>query len=320
MPRTPFTAALLLGLASLSWAQEQVAVRFEVNDALVKERNLPDVEVAVKTSADGEPIASGRTDATGSWATELPRGTCYVTYAHPGYVTIEDTEVEVREAGQVVTISLLPALESEGGEEGEAGEAVPLRVELILNWGSDPDTQVKDADSHLWVAGNQAHVYFAHKEDTAPNGSPLALDVDDMDWGGPETITLTDSPPGEYVYWVHDYSGGDEHLGASDVVVRLIEGNLLVAEYRCDPAVDARLWRPFKSLTIDDAHQLTIVDWTAEEIAAGAPVHLPDAVEGAIRADEGAGLSLSEAMACTGTFLAVVIALLVAGFLFGKAL
>ena len=245
----PAVVALLLGLATLASAQETTPVRFQVNDALVKDSNLAGVTVRVAASEGEDAFAEGVTDDSGGWVAEaLPLGTCYVTYAKPGYVTIEATEVEVRGDGQVVTISLLPALESEGGPDGEP---LPLRVELILNWGSDPQRHVKDADSHLCSSDGQVHVFYADKHGVAANGSPLELDVDDMDWGGPETVTLNDSPPGTYLYWVHDYTGSIQHLGDSDVVVRLIEGNTLLAEYRCEPTLTARLWRPFKQLVID---------------------------------------------------------------------
>ena len=55
------------------------------------------------------------------------------------------------------------------------------------------------------LRGGGPHVYYKSRS-TKP-GTTSELDVDDTDWGGPETITLTNPAKGSYLYWVHDYSG-----------------------------------------------------------------------------------------------------------------
>jgi len=68
--------------------------------------------------------------------------------------------------------------------------------------------------------------------------------VDDTDWGGPETVTLTDPPPGSHVYWVHDYSGPPATLGTSDVVVRVVIGEQEAGEFRILRGVTQRSSSP----------------------------------------------------------------------------
>ena len=126
----------------------------------------------------------------------------------------------------------------------EATESGGREVRIILNWGSRPD-QVRDADSHVACpcGGPGRHVYYQNRTHEAAEHK-VELDVDDTDWGGPETITLTRPVPGTYLYWVHDYSGPPATLGASDVVVRVVIGAEEAGEFRVFKGVTKRAWRP----------------------------------------------------------------------------
>jgi hypothetical protein len=147
-----------------------------------------------------------------------------VSYRLEGYVPYTSESTEVREDGQLVTVSLSRML--------EATESSGREVRIILNWGSRPD-QVKDADSHVACpcGSGLGHVYFQNRTHEEPEHE-VELDVDDTDWGGPETITLTRPVPGTYVYWVHDFSGPPATLGASDVVVHVVIGSHEAGEFR----------------------------------------------------------------------------------------
>jgi uncharacterized protein YfaP (DUF2135 family) len=80
------------------------------------------------------------------------------------------------------------------------------RILIRLDWGMSPS----DLDSHLSGpdgAGARFHCFFVDK---TPTGF-VTLDVDDVTSFGPETITISqDTPgsfePGDYHYWVHDYT------------------------------------------------------------------------------------------------------------------
>src|SRR5262245_26650083 len=124
-------------------AADGVLVRFELNDALVKGRVLSGVSVSVARPGGGGAVSAGQTGADGRWATRLAPGTYEVSYRLEGYGSYTSEATEVREEGQLVTVSLSPVV--------EATEAMARDVRLILNWGSRSD-QVKDADSHLACA------------------------------------------------------------------------------------------------------------------------------------------------------------------------
>jgi len=249
-------------------------VTFVVNDATVKDKALPGVRVLVAPSAGAEPLVAGATDSSGRFECHLAPGTYAVSYVLPGYVAIPDSPTAITGDGQVITTTLSMMLEAEGATAGVR------RVRVILNWGSDP-SQVKDADSHLLCPCGDptAHVYYAAKEH-AGTDHEVDLDVDDTDWGGPETVTLHDPPPGDYRYWVYDYSGDRATLGQSDVVVRVLVGDELTAEYRAPASATQRAWWPFKSLTVGADLVPRVMPFSEEELAAGADRVLPAGHEG----------------------------------------
>jgi hypothetical protein len=51
-----------------------------------------------------------------------------------------------------------------------------------------------------------------------------ALDVDDTNSYGPETVTITEQRPGVYRYAVHHYAGGSS-LSSSGAVVQVYRGS-----------------------------------------------------------------------------------------------
>lgn len=246
-----------------------LSVHFELNDAQVKGLALGGVAVRVESS--GQTVASGQTGADGRWAARLAAGTYQVSYRLDGYVPYTSSGTEVNEDGQVVTVSLSRLLEAteEGGRD----------VRIILNWGSRRD-QVRDADSHLACAcgAPDGHVYYQHRLH-GRDGHKVELDVDDTDWGGPETITLTQPAAGSYVYWVHDYSGPPATLGASDVVVRVVIGSQEAGEFRIFKGVGRRSWRPFKAIEVSPEGRPTLLRFTEDEIAEGADLIVPGGLQ-----------------------------------------
>jgi hypothetical protein len=261
----------LAGPAVLAAAQAAapapVTVRFELNDAQVKGRALEGVAVRVSAASGGGEVASGRTGAEGSFAARLAPGTYQVSYRLEGYVPYTSGATEVREDGQLVTVSLSRLL--------EATESGGREVRIILNWGSRPD-QVRDADSHVACPCGAAdrHVYYQARVHQAGEHK-VELDVDDTDWGGPETITLTRPVPGTYLYWVHDYSGPPATLGASDVVVRVVIGSREAGEFRVFKGITKRAWRPFKAIEVGADGIPSLVRFTEDEIAEAADLAVP---------------------------------------------
>jgi hypothetical protein len=244
-----------------------VSVRFELNDAQVKGRSLEGVQVRVVAPGRAGEIASGVTGSDGRWTAHLPRGTYEVSYRLPGYVPYTSGATEVREEGQILTVSLPRLL--------EATESGSREVRIILNWGSRPD-QVRDADAHLACpcGAPGRHVFFQERVHEGA-GHRVELDVDDTDWGGPETVTISNPAPGSYLYWVHDYSGPPATLGTSDVVVRVVIGAEQAGEFHVFKGVTRRAWRPFKAIEVGADGRPSLVRFTEDEIAEAADLEVP---------------------------------------------
>ncbi len=271
----PLGIAFALALASAAHGQapaeqeptaDPLEVYFELNDAQVKGRALPGVEVKVRQPGKGE-VASGHTGPDGRFLTLLPPGSYEVAYRLHGYIPYTSEATEIATKGQIVTVSLSRILEATG--------EVARDVRIVLNWGSRED-QVKDADSLLACPcrNGSHHVFFRNRVHEA-SGHKAELDVDDTDWGGPETITLTNPANGDYLYWVHDYTGPPALLGSSDIVVRVLIGQEQVGEFRVFKGLTPRAWRPFRAISLRADAPAALVRWSEDEIAEGADLAVP---------------------------------------------
>lgn len=265
-------AWLLPFVAGTAHAEEGlVRVTFEVNDAFVKDKTLPGVEIELARTKDGPAERSGMTGAEGRLEFEVAVGTWFVTYRRKDYVPILRSPTEIRADTRIVTTSLSMNLES----EGKSGQH---RIRIVLNWGSGPD-QILDADGHVFCpcAMQTAHVFFQVMRHQGGDHEVM-LDVDDRDGGGPETITLLPPTAGEYRYVVHDFSGSVSGIGGSDVVVRVLVDDEQSGEFRPPPDVDQRVWRPFRSVQVSRAGDVSILPFTEEELLKGEDRRIPPGI------------------------------------------
>ena len=245
------------------YAEEPVPllpVTFQVNDADEKDKVLPGVAIGGARTPAGAYEWTGTTDASGQLRVPLAAGTWYVTYRLKDYVSVERTETVIRETNQLVTTTLSISIEASGPSDQR-------RIRIILNWGSRTD-QVRDADSHATCVcqAPNAHVFYQNRQHVQMEHG-LDLDLDDTDWGGPETITLRDPPPGSYAYWVHNYSGPPAVLAKADVVVRVLFGDTAAGEFRVPPDAKGRTWRPFKEIVVDALLEPKLVPFSTQELA-----------------------------------------------------
>ncbi len=292
-------ATVVLGLtlsaaaARAQPAAEGIEVRFELNDAQVKGRLLPGVHVRVSRVGGGGEVAAGETGPDGRFSTRLAPGAYQVSYRLGGYVPYTSEATELASDGQLVTVSLSRML--------EATEAASRDVRIVLNWGSRSD-QVKDADSHLACAcgAEGRHVFFRNRRHES-HGHVAELDVDDTDWGGPETITLANPANGSYLYWVHDYSGPPAQLGAADLVVRVLVGSEQQGEFRVFKGLTQRAWRPFKAIEVRGDGAPTLVRWSEDEIAEGQDLEVP----AEFRMPDNVGAPPLATLACPGTLFVI---------------
>lgn len=167
-----------------------------------------------------------------------------------GYVTGSTTALVVADQTVDVSVGLV--------KQAEVGAEV---VALVLTWGTEP-TQPKDLDLHLSGpdgAGGRFHIYY----NSMTSVEHAFLDLDDVEWGGPETITIRrasggDFVAGEYHVWVHNYSTTPEFTGSGAVVTLFANGEQIgqysVADATGDPALD--IWQVV-NITVDAAGNIT---------------------------------------------------------------
>lgn len=133
-----------------------------------------------------------RTDEEGWFQLkELPEGKVPLEVTADGFTTERFERTLDATAPQAIRVVLSPGL-----KEGQ--------LRLVLTWGKQP----ADLDAHLegpLPGGERFHVYF-HQRGDLKSKEFVNLDVDDLNGEGPETITVLGVLPGQYRYYVHDYT------------------------------------------------------------------------------------------------------------------
>ena len=157
----------------------------------------------------GDSFYSATTDSFGAFSFFVPIGNQTLSFDKPGYqfssvsvVVVANEETEIRSSRMLGN----PVLTS--------GE-----TRFVLTWGATPS----DLDSHLLTPSGD-HVYFG---DRNPSGAGANLDLDDTSSYGPETITITASQSGTYIYYVYKWSSAGS-LTTSDAEVKVYDSTGLV--------------------------------------------------------------------------------------------
>ena len=122
------------------------------------------------------------------------------------------------------------------------------QVQFTLTWGTEASGASSDIDSHL--VGPRAdgdgefHVYYGDRN-YYYNGEKMAdLDVDDVDYEGPEHTTIYEETDGVYQFYIHNFSESNtvdsEMLGKSSIRVTVTIGSNTIV-YHC-PNQKGNLW------------------------------------------------------------------------------
>ena len=101
------------------------------------------------------------------------------------------------------------------------------QTRMVLNWGENPP----DLDSHLLtpiIGSSTFHVYYSSVGSYTE--APYAkLDTDDTNGYGPETITINQSFPGTYIYYIKNFNGASDGLKNSGAVAQIYSGESCAA-------------------------------------------------------------------------------------------
>lgn len=199
-------------------------MKLQVLHATIKNTKISDAEVIAQRQ--GETSVKGTTSQDGALNLDVK------------FPDDSKTTLIVKKAGFSDLVAMCPC-------DGMAYALSPTQktldgMRIVLSWGEQP----KDLDSHI-VSGPD-HVYFSEK--TAGN---IALDVDDTDSFGPETITISERDPSrQYVYAVHDYSNRENNnsnslSNLSRAKVFVYVGESLVRTYYAPQNQIGTMWMVF---------------------------------------------------------------------------
>lgn len=119
-------------------------------------------------------------------------------------------------------------------------------IRFVLTWGKEEDGNVDDdLDTHLIIPdvnGGYRDVYYSSKVYAVGSKMYAMLDIDDMDYEGPETATVTaDDITGKAYYYVYNY-GGKYSLSTSGAHVDVYKGSELLAGYDVPAGGTSELW------------------------------------------------------------------------------
>jgi len=176
-----------------------------------------------------------------------------------GYTNYVNSQVSVP-AGETLQmqISLSPTL-----AEGQ--------YRIVLTWGELPT----DLDAHLKtpeIEGNAYHIYFDNQG--SADSAPFAiLDIDDTDSFGPETTTINSLFPGEYHFYVNNYSESPD-ITTSNAVVQIYNKNGLVHTLQVPTTGTGFFW---DICTINGSNgSISVLNRIVETEPGGEPKLLPE--------------------------------------------
>lgn len=158
---------------------------------------------------------------------------------------------------------------------GGTSNAAPTNVNVTVNkainvslsWGSGSSAP-RDLDAHLIgpaaSGGESFHVFYSNRtyEVTTQGLAEVGafLDVDDVDGAGPEVIEINTRTPGEYLYYVDNFSN-DGRLGTSAATVTVVDSASGLSRTFTVSSGSGRYWSVFTmTVSADGAVTITALD------------------------------------------------------------
>jgi PKD repeat protein/uncharacterized protein YfaP (DUF2135 family) len=177
-------------------------------------------DFTASTTSGAAPLAVQFTDLSSE-------GTQTVTASATGYSNYLNSGVVIPTGGTLeLHIALSPTL--------AAGQ-----YRFVLTWGETPT----DLDSHMKtpsIEGNTYHIYYDSKG-SATSAPYVILDIDDITSFGPETTTIYTLYPGDYHYYIYNYSQSPA-ITTSNAVVQIFNETGLVSTLQVPTSGDGLYW------------------------------------------------------------------------------
>jgi len=197
-------------------------IRGVVRDALTG-RAVGGATVGFREPRETDYFERKETDSEGRYqSSPLRPGSYEVDVIRDGYVRSRGSQVAVTQGRIAQENTALTA---------PLGRGV---YRITMSWTEGKAGAVRDVDSYLSIPGVADPLGFRLKA-REYNGSHL--DLDDVDWGGPETVTIREVKSGTYSYYVNNFSDrpSPSALGNSDIRVKVYFEGSMVGEYKVPP-------------------------------------------------------------------------------------
>jgi len=164
---------------------------------------------SISAMRDGVTLASTESDADGEFHLSFSAGPVQILATKEGSMEFKTGAMLLPRMTASQRVLMPPTLPA-----GAAG--------IVLVW----DKVIPDMDLHM-ATPYGCNVDWTNFVCTNPGGPGKAhLDRDDMYGGGPETMTIDESAPGNFKVFVHRYSSGDIYLSKAQLYVFQSDGRI----------------------------------------------------------------------------------------------
>lgn len=204
---------------------------------------IGDVTLVVRKGwnmTSGDIVYQTNTSSNGYYEMDLPLGNYTICTLRDGYID-NHFNVAVTKNGNMGCNAVI----NPDGTNSATGD-----LRIVLTWTGEPS----DLDSHLWGPLDDVygyyHIYYSSMAHYSNDERVAYLDVDDIDYYGPETTTVyTLSANGTYSFYVHDYTNRDidnsSVLANSGAKVQVYIGETLVAQFFVPTTGNGTVWHVF---------------------------------------------------------------------------
>lgn len=193
---------------------------------------IADATVQLSEIGTNDTIAKCKSDSNGNYLFAVPIGHFLVTFAKEDYIPYS-SEIEMWENEFPIRI------------DGHLSSILTkLQLRIVLSWGANPP----DLDAHLIGPDPKSEKNFhVSYHNMKLFKDQHFLDRDDLNQYGPETITLNKLDPGNYTFFVRNYSDRNDpnskNLSFSNACVRIYREDKLVREISISPNQTGTVWQ-----------------------------------------------------------------------------
>lgn len=226
------------------------------------------IECTSYTGNNDFRVGTKYTASSNSLRVELPAGNYKFKVSAEGYI---DNELSF-EIKSGMNTDLIAMLSKELGDS---------EVQIVMQWGTEENpTDPSDLDSHFYGIRNNGSAYHVYYREMG-NSDIAWLDIDDVNYVGPETITLNLNEFSSFTYSVHNFTNRDAtseseeaiELAKSEVFVIVKVGNREVAKFNVPTNRKGTVWNVFEMDNNGVISVINTFEYISEPELVGSTLH-----------------------------------------------